>query len=259
MFIKKIILKLIKFFFSIFNYEIELTKNKYSHTGIYHSYKDAFLASNNPYHYKDENNLKQKNLIDLKNLEDTQRSIIFPLFYLNNFNDLEKEKEILEIGAGNNPLFLYFLKNTNKKLKFNILEVENFKVKIPSEFKNYIKYYDKIENINLKNISSVIFSSSIQFIENYLDILDKIFINKIKYVIITDTFFTERDKNIYVLSCMGNIKFPNTFLSYKELNNIFQKNSYKQIFITKRNISQYSHDKLNTKEFFLRDIIYKLI
>ena len=58
---------------------------------------------------------------------------------------------------------------------------------------------------------------------------------------------------------MMNTQFPNTFFSLNELNSIFEKNSYKQIYITKRKVNQYSHNKLNGQEYFVRDLIYKLI
>jgi|TARA_B110000238_G_C16134621_1_gene443052 putative methyltransferase (TIGR04325 family) len=246
---------------SIFKLKI---KKKISPTfvGVFKTYQEAFLASNNPIKYVNKNHQVKKGFLDLETTEVSARCAIFPLFcaiVLNN-EDNEKEYEFLEIGGGDNPAFLYILKSTNKKIKCQILEEENFEIEIPNEYKNYTFYKNKIEDINFKNLSSAVFSCSIQYMENYIDILNKIFENKIKYVFIVETFFTNKNENIYTLQKnVKNTTFPNTFFSLNKLNEIFEKNSYKQIYITKRNINKYSHNKLEGKEFFFRDIIYKLI
>jgi len=241
----------------------KIRKNfSYTFVGVFKSYQEAFLASNNPIKYVNKNYQVKKGFLDLETAEVSGGYAIFPLFcaIVLNSEDNEKEYEFLEIGGGDNPAFLYILKSTNKKIKCQILEEENFKIEIPNKYKNYTFYKNKIEDINFKNLSSVIFSNSIQYMENYMDILNKIFENKIKYVFIVETFFTNKNEHIYSLQKnMKNTTFPYTFFSLNKLNDIFEKNSYKQIYITKRNMNKYNHNKLEGKEFFYRDIIYKLI
>ena len=78
---------------------------------------------------------------------------------------------------------LYILKSVNKKYKFKILEERNFKINIPQEYANYLKYVYKLEDIENSMLKAVTFNASIQFIENYKKILEKIFDNNIEYVL----------------------------------------------------------------------------
>ena len=106
---------------------------------------------------------------------------------------------------------------------------------------------------------AVIFGSSIQYIEDYKIILNKIFENKIKYIFITKTFFTNKSENIITLqNNMENVKFPNIFFSFTELNNLFIDNNYKPIFQTKRMLGKHTHNVLDKKDFFYKDLVYKL-
>tara|TARA_B100000787_G_C16137521_1_gene270396 strand:- start:120 stop:908 length:789 start_codon:yes stop_codon:yes gene_type:complete len=260
--LKNRILNLLKLFFSIFNYEIEIKKNNFTFMGIYKSYKEAFLASNNLDKYVNKDYQTKKGLENLETIEISGKFHIFTVFCALILNDKQNEKdyEFLEVGGGDNPIFLHILKSTNKKIRCQVLEEKNFKIEISNENKNYISYHNKIENINFQNLSSVIFSGSIQYMENYMDILDKVFEKNIEYIFIVETFFTNKNESIFTLqSNMMNTQFPNIFFSLNELNSIFEKNSYKQIYITKRKVNQYSHDKLNGQEYFVRDLIYKLI
>lgn len=121
----------------------------------------------------------------------------------------------MEVGGGNNPIFLHFLKCNNKKVKFHVLEEKNFKMKVPNKFKNYLIYYNNLKQINFQNLNSIIFSGSIQYMENYQEILSKAFNSKLKYIIITETFFTSKKKNIYTLqNNMEKVKFPNIFFHF---------------------------------------------
>ena len=193
-------------------------------------------------------------------MEVSDRFLIFSLFcsiILNNKHD--KEFNCIEVGGGHNPIFLYVLKSTNKKVNFQILEEKNFKLEVPDEYKKYINYYYDYKKLDFKNSSCIIFSGSVQYLENYKDILTKVFLNKIQYIFIIETFFTNMDTDIITLqNNMENVKFPNIFFSFEKLNKLFLNNNYKLIYKTKRKVNKYSHNVLNKDDFFIRDLIYKL-
>ena len=171
----------------------------------------------------------------------------------------EDNNLFLEIGGGSEPIFLYILKSIGKKYKFQILEEQNFKVQIPQEYDDYLNYTYKLEDMKFKDSKFVIFSGSIQYIENYMKILEKIFSNKVKNVLITETMFTNKSEDTFTLqNNILNVKFPNTFISFKKFNKLFDENNYELVFQTKRKIGKYSHNILDKGEFFVKDLVYRL-
>ena len=258
-FIIIILYKLIKKNLNVLGYNLEIEKKSYTFLNLYKSYQEAFKSSNNETTYVTKEFQSKYELSDLNNLETIDRFNIFPLFCALNQEEENDNSLFLEVGGGHNPIFLYILRSLNKKYKFQILEEQHFKIKIPQEYKDYLNYVYKLEDINFNDIKSVIFSSSIGYIEQYKEILEKVFKNKIKYIFITDAFFTNKSEHIFTLqNNMENVKFPNTFFSFKKFNKLFYENNYELIFQTKR-VGQYSHNILNEDEFFKQDLIYKLI
>jgi hypothetical protein len=53
----------------------------------------------------------------LETLETSDRFHIFPVFFSAILNQNSKKLEFLEVGGGNNPIFLHFLKCNNKLLR----------------------------------------------------------------------------------------------------------------------------------------------
>ena len=202
---------------------------------------------------------KRFDLIDLDKIEVEDKFNIFPLFCALTLKKNEDNNLFLEIGGGNKPIFLHILKSVNKKYKFQVLEEKNFKIKIPQEYKNYLNYVYRLEDINFKVIKAVLFSGSIQYIENYKAILEEVFKNNIEYIFITETNFTDGPEDIFTLqNNMGNTKFPTIFISYKKLDKFFKINSYELIFQTKRKVGKYSHNKLDKDHYFVKDLVYKI-
>ena len=260
MFLIKIIHKFLKKFLNSFGYELNVKKKTpFTFLNIYKSYQEANSSSKNNDNYITKEYQKKTQLSDLNDLEVSDRFNIVPLFCA---LVLKKENEndlFLEVGGGNNPIFLYILKSSNKKYKFQILEEQNFKTNIPQEYENYINYVYKIEDIKFNNLKVVSFTSSIQYMDNYKIILEKIFNSNIEYVFIIETFFTNKSDDIVVLqNNMMNVRFPIIFFSFKQLNELFNKNNYELIFQTKRNVGKYTHNILSKDEYFLKNLIFKL-
>ena len=76
---------------------------------------------------------------------------ILPLFFAFTHEKNEDNNLFLEIGGGHHPIFLYILKSIGKKYKFQILEEQNFKVQIPQEYEDYLKYTYKLEDMKFKD------------------------------------------------------------------------------------------------------------
>ena len=260
MFLIKIIYKFLKKFLNSFGYELNVKKKtRFTFLNIYKSYQEANSSSNNNDNYITKEYQKKTQLSDLNDLEVSHRFNIIPLFCA---LVLKKENEndlFLEVGGGDNPIFLYILKSSNKKYKFQILEEQNFKTNIPQEYENYINYVYKIEDIKFNNLKMVSFTGSIQYMDNYKIILEKIFNSNIQYVFIIETIFTNKSDDIVVLqNNMMNVRFPSIFFSFKQLNELFNKNNYELIFQTKRNVGKYTHNILSKDEYFVKDLIFKL-
>jgi len=249
---------IVKNTFNKFGYDIQKQKSFYTFIDKYNSYKEASHASKNKVNYVTKEHQENHNLSNLEDLEVSDRFHIFGVFCAISFVELNNDLNFLEVGGGHNPIFLYILKSTNKKYKFQILEEENFKIEVPKKYQDYLSYIYKLESVNFEKLHSVIFSGSIQFMENYKIILKKLFANRINYIFITETFFVPGNEDIFTLqNNMENVRFPNIFFSFKKLNSLFYENSYQLIYKTKRKVGAYNHNILDQKDFCVRDLIYK--
>ena len=259
MFIIKITYKFLKNLLKNFGYELNIKKKTpYTYLNIYKSYQEALNSSKNNDNYITREYQKKSQLPDLNDLEVSDRFVIFSLFCALVLKKEYENELFLEVGGGSNPIFLYILKSVNKKYKFKILEERNFKINIPQEYANYLKYVYKLEDIEFSKLKAVTFNASIQFIENYKKILEKIFDNKIEYVFITQTTFTNKSEDIVVLqNNTMNVRFPNIFFSSKKFKELFYKNNYELLFQTKRS-HKYTHNILSKNEYFKTDLIFKL-
>ena len=253
--------KFLKNLLKNFGFELNIEKKPFTFLHIYKSWNEASRSSMNDDTYITKEYQNKSQLRSLSDLEVSDRFNIVPLFFA---FVLKKEREnendlYLEVGGGDNPIFLYILKSLNKKYKFQILEEKNFKINIPSEYKNYLNYVHKLEDIEFNNLKAVFFTGSIQYLENYKIILEKVFSSNIEYVFIIETFFTYKSEDIFVLqNNMLKVKFPNTFFSFNKFNELFNINNYELIFQTKRKVGKYTHNILSKNEYFVKDLIYKL-
>ena len=259
MFVIKIIYKFLKNLLKNLGYEFSIKKKTpYTYLNIYKSYQEALNSSKNNDSYMTREYQKKSQLSDLNDLEVSDRFVIFSLFCALVLKKEDENELFLEVGGGNRPIFLYILKSLNKKYKFKILEEKNFKIHIPKEYENYLKYVYKLEDIEFSKLKAVTFNSSIQYIENYKKILEKIFDNNIEYVFIAQTTFTNKSEDIIVLqNNMTNVRFPNIFFSSKKFKELFYQNNYELIFQTKRS-HKYTHNILSKNEYFKTDLIFKL-
>ena len=82
-------------------------------------------------------------------------------------------------------------KYTDKEIFSYVLErdevFEKYNNKVSEKNKNHLIYKNYIDKFEIKDFLIVYFGSSLQYLENYEEIKNKIFKNNVKYVLIFDT------------------------------------------------------------------------
>lgn len=105
--------------------------------------------------------------------------------FLNDIIDKENTLEVLDYGGSlGSRFFSNYDFITNNKIKWNIVEQENF-VKYGKKFleNNTLFFYNTFEQcLSEKKINCAIFSGSLQYLDNYVEILNEIKKNKIRYI-----------------------------------------------------------------------------
>ena len=264
---KFLIFKAITNLASLIGYNFTFQRRKNDFEGIYKSYNEALTNSGNIDTYINKKIQSKISILDIEDIEVSNTKNIIPSFYAT--YNRNKIINFLEVGGGNNPMFQYMLKSTDLKFNCQILEEKNFKTEIPDKYLKNVIYLNDLKNINCNNLEFACFTGSIQYMENFNEILNVIFKNNVKHIFILETFFTNLTYNIFTLQC--NIltnKFPNTFFSLEVFDKFFLDNGYKKIFFTKRKNKKiengvyrikYSHDSLDPDSFYLADIIYEKV
>jgi putative methyltransferase (TIGR04325 family) len=173
----------------------------------------------------------------------------------------KKKLNILDIGGGNNPIFSYIKKSTDISVDCTILETNKFskiiKKKVPDYLKKCIKYISDIREIK-KKIDIVCFISSIQYLNNYKEIIINLKKYGPEYFIITRSFFHTNKSNFYSIEhCVPGTVHPYIFFSFKDLKLFFNQNGYKLIFQNKYNSNIYSHDSFRSNLFYHKDLVFK--
>ncbi len=245
---------LIKIFKRTFNYyKHKIIFKIYKKSHFIGSYDKASLLRNFNYVYPEKlgNNIFLLN----KNLSDRYSLLID---FVKNLK--ETNINILEIGGGANPQQIYLNEYVKKNIKSYILETRNFcsiiNEKIPKKYLDSIFYTHEIEKIDLKKIDIAIFTSSIQYLEDYNKILNKINNHSIKYIIITESIFTNFEKDIFVLQKNLDFPIPCCWISKKKFLNILNELDYKLIKIVSRKKGFYKHNIIKSKNFATYDLIF---
>jgi len=172
-----------------------------------------------------------------------------------------KKINILDIGGGNNPIYSHIKKSTKISTHCTILETKKFSnliyKKIPVKLKKHIKYISSFNEVP-KNINIVCFMSSIQYINNYEQIILHVQKFNPEYFIISRTFFHKYKENFYSIehTVPGSVH-PYIFFSFEKMVIFFKKTGYKLIFQNKYNCNIYSHDTINKNLFFHKDLVFK--
>ena len=231
-------------------------KKTYQYKLKFNTYKEAKKASGT---YFDLNSIKK-----FFGPEDVQVTGRFNLVALLTLSLNKKNIQILDYGGGANPVYSYIENSTNIKTLTSVIEPKAFnkimKTKVPNKYKNYIKYYNSIEDLSQKYFDIVCFNSSIQYLEEYKNLIKDLIKYKPKYFLITRTNFHEGKKNYIVLeSGIKGSLHPYIIFSFSNLVNFMKEKKYKLIFSNKYNVNRYKHKTIDSNKFFHRDLIFKKI
>lgn len=148
--------------------------------------------------------------------------------------ELRKSKKqninILEIGSGYSFISLIARKlYLNKNIKTYVVETkvttDFLKKTIPNYWKNKFIFFNDVKSIPDINYDFVIFNSSIQYIIDLENFLNKLFKKKISTVIITETLITKKLNDFYCLQLSHNHNILYHVISLPKLKNFFFKNN----------------------------------
>lgn len=236
---------------------------KYSFLNEYKSLELLEKYLGKKYDYFEEK--KRNSFIKNKDIIVRDRFALVPLFC----SILKKNKvKFLEFGGGNNPIFLYIRKVTKKKLQCQVLEHSFNIISVPAKFKSYISYISDLKKIRFNNLDFVYFGSSLQYFQNYEEILKMVFFHKVPYIFITGTFFSKFKDNKFVLQVNRpeskyknhrNSKLMNIFFSLKKLDNFFLVNKYEKIYMNLKDEPKLNHNFFSKGDYFSGDLIYRRI
>ena len=229
----------------------------------FNSFQEALDYSKKTTNYLNES-LDNKNINEFLKPRDIQIDKEEERFKLlvNFVKSLKDNKvNIFEIGGGNKPIFNFLKKYTDKEVFSYVLErdeiFQKYNNEISIEYKSDLIYIKDIEEIEIKDFLIAYFGSSLQYLENFEEINNKIIKNNIKYVIIFDTIFNMLNYDFYSLQI--NMKpsiFPIKFLSLEKLIEQFKKNDYELIFEKTEKKNKFKHNKLK-KDLKVKYLILK--
>ncbi len=233
-------------------------------SGLYENYDQASKDVVSDTNYLNSNFIKEIKFSENPNINTKPRHIFSSILF--SFED--EIKNILEFGGGNEPVFKYIQrKNKNQILNYVIEKKELIEqIKLPENLSKNIIYLENFKELDLKSIDAAIFNTSIQYLKNFEEILNEIIISKIKYVVISDTIFSNFNEHKYTLQInMKPAKFIYILLSFEKLNNFFIKNNYELIYnISEKNhfgekIIKNIHETVPNQDLNFKSLIYKLI
>jgi len=175
-----------------------------------------------------------------------------------------EQNKILDIGAGSLSLYAY-LKENLKPLNYFYFDQPSF-LTANKEIKSQLKLsnLEILENINnLKNdLDLVYFGSSLQYFQDYREIMKKIF-NNGKFILISLTPFFENSgkKDIIVKQInMHPVIYYHYIFNIDEFINFMKKNNYiliKKNKNTKIKFINFKNFKSDYKNLFMYDLIFE--
>ena len=228
----------------------------YHYSGKYTTYKEAQKFSKT---YNDKNSMKK--FFTPEDVEVSGRFNILPILVL---SYKKGNITILDYGGGANPAYSYIENSTKIETQTYVIEQENFckKIikKIPNRFKNRVLYYRSLNQLGTLDLDIACFNSSIQYLENYKEILDNIIKLNPLYILITRTNFHNGEENYYALEHypVGS-SHPYIFFSYRRFTELLESNNYNLVFSNKYNVNKYKHKSIDGSTFYHRDMLFKYI
>lgn len=239
----------------------------YTYEGIFSSFEEVFRAYPLAEKYHNEDSfLELKRSAQLK-YEKLLRGEIpqmdFDLSRLNIITSflagIGKELNILDIGGGPGTSYIDCLFSCPNIIKsYHVIELEQVKSFAESLFKNEKKltFASAIEEKD--RFDFVIFGSSLQYFENYNEILNKAFAVSPEYIGIFDQPISSRDSFICAQVNMIDRVIPRWIFAYDEIVKTFKERGYDLVYKAISFYPDHNFDNYDD-EFIKQSELYNLV
>lgn len=230
---------------------------QHAYTGKYGSLHEARSESNNSQDYGNKRYDKRSiNKLSLHEKYTHGRNMI-----ILSTAGHQKNWNIINIGGGVNPIFSHLSHIQKLNTKCFTLEreeiCEKLNSKIPEKYSDNLFYTSSIDQIDHTHIDIAYFGSSIQYIEEHQSLLLGIIKKSPKFIIFSESIFTDEDKDYYVLQTnMGTNVFPNRFTSLENLDSFLHKHQYRAS-LNMAVPGPHDHERINRSTYECRTLIYK--
>jgi putative methyltransferase (TIGR04325 family) len=232
-------------------------RSKYIYKDFFMTREDANLnlKSNSNYGSKSYDSRAIKNL-KFSEKYTQGRDMIVPLV----LSILNKNKcTILDIGGGVNAVFSHLSELQKSQYQCLVLEraeiIQSLNGKVSEKHGGYIQYIDSIDFVTTMDIAY--FGSSIQYIEDYELLLNKISMLSPQFIIFSESIFTKSTEDYFVLqvNMFPNI-FPNRFVSEKKLTDLMDGLNYKCTY-NKAVPGDFSHETIKRNSYDCKTLVFK--
>jgi len=232
-------------------------RSKYTYKDRFNSRKDAAAHSKNSQDYGSKSyDARAVKRLQFDECYTQGRSMIVPLI----LSVLDKDQfAILDIGGGVNSVFSHLDQIKKQKQQCFVLErpevTLDLNSKIPKKYSNHLKYIDSIADI--KELDIAYFGSSVQYIEDYKALIQKIATISPEFIIFSESIFTNENEDYFVLQVnMFPDVFPNRFISEKKLVVLMRNLNY-QCTYSRAVSGDFSHETIDRTTYDCKTLVFK--
>jgi len=236
-------------------------KSSYIYTGKYDSLDDTRIISNNAQGYGNKKYDKRSiNKLTFNEKYTHGRNLIIPIII--STNSQQKKWKIIDVGGGVNSIFSHL--DRTQKLNTTCFILERKEVsnklnsKVPEKYRKNLSYISNINQTKIPKLDIAYFGSSIQYIENYQELLLDIISKTPRFIIFSESIFTNEERDYYVLQVnMGSNTFPNRFTSQTKINSFLKNHGY-TITLDLAIPGPHTHEWIDRSTYDCRTLIYQI-
>lgn len=233
-------------------------QKKITYTGVFKSFNECnkcFLALNNTYYNDEYKNYKNELIQNYTravnnnpptiNFENNRFNIFSSFLAGLNISSIS----ILDIGGGSAKQFCHLkYSNPSIKLNYTILELPEVVEELRNVEINELSFIDSFEKIQNKSFDIILFGSSLQYFENYMETIEKCAEFNSKFIVILDTTFSYAPTFVCAQVNMPNRAIPRWVINFNEIENLMINHSYKKINHTFNYYQFHNFDNYNSDE-----------
>ena len=155
--------------------------------------------------------------------------------YLNSIIEEGRSIKVLDWGGGTGRVWVNIYKNIYKQetVEWNVVDtkcVTDIGENYSKNDKIQIKFFENIDCLPSINYDVIYINSTIQYVENFQDVLSKLLQKKPKHIIFNRLLCSKGDVNLTFCQKIGERFTPCTFISEKKLIQFLFDNNFKPIF-----------------------------